>query len=179
MLFSDSWKNEEDIISDKIIADTVNIINFNKDLAIQNQLCIKYISICDYDKTYRYIIFIPFAEFSKIQKNNIDFPYIFIKDFKINVSKDFMQWLFYITRANKTPVVIGKIDDKLSGSWYIFHGDPRITWNICNEMDLTSFERWLYERTLTNSEFKIFIKNPMISKVPFPINDQNLSLTLN
>lgn len=177
MLFSDDWKNTEDSISDKIIKDTFDIINFNKN-NLQNQLCIKYISICDYDKTERYIIFVPFTEYSEIYYEN-NFPYLFIKLYKISVSDDFMKWLFYTSRANKIPVIIGKIDQQLSGAWNICHGDKNLTWNCLDEIELINFERWLYEKSLINPNFKIYIRNPIISKVPFPLTEQNFEIIFN
>lgn len=178
MLFSDSWKECEESISDKIIIDILKIINFNKKQSIRNNLCIKYISICDSDKTYRYIIFVPFVEYSDLYYEN-NYPYIFMKVVKIHVSDDFMKWLFYTTRATKTPVIIGKLDTELSGAWNICNGDSNITWKTEAEQELTTFERWLYERPKINSDFKIYLKNPMLSKVPFPITEQNFVIAFN
>lgn len=178
MIFSDDWKKEEDVLSEKLINDTLNIINFNKSISTQNTMCIQYISICDNYQTFRYMVFVPFIEYSKLHYEN-NFPYLFIKIFKFTASDDFMKWFFYTTRANKIPVVIGKIDDKLSGAWSVCHGDQRISWNIFDDVELITFDRWLYEQSSIDPEFKLYIKNPMLSKVPFPIPEQNFILSFN
>lgn len=180
MLFSETWKLEEDNISEKIIKDTIDIINFDKRVNIQNQLCIKYISVYDENKTFRYLIFIPFIELTELNNNYEEynkFPYIFIKNFKSVVSDDFMKWIFFTTRANKIPVIIGKIDCDISGAWNICYGDKRISYTQLNnyeeEFDIISFDRWLFEKKTIDKNFKILIKNPLISKLPF-IQEQNI-----
>lgn len=194
MLFSDHWKAVEDAVSDKIIKDTCDIINFNKTLKL-NEICIHYISVhngSDSNCTSRYMIFVPFGEYSKMYYEN-NFPYLFIKVFKISVSEDFMKWIFYTTRANKIPVIIGKVNSEISGAWELCHGDKNIvtstnintntstTANLnVNEIEeQTSFLGWLYERHPIDPNFKLCIKNPMISQVPFPITEQNFVITFN
>lgn len=187
MLFSDHWKAVEDTISDKIIKDTCDIINFNKTLKL-NEICIHYIAVHNGDNinaTSRYIIFVPFGEYSKMYYEN-NFPYLFIKIFKISVSEDFMKWIFYTTRANKTQVVIGKVNSEISGAWELCHGDKNIVvstnanTNISSEIEEpTSFLGWLYERHPIDPNFKLCIKNPMISQVPFPITEQNFVISFN
>ena len=186
MLFSDHWKSIEDSISDKIIKDTCDIINFNKTLKL-NEICIHYIAVHNGDNlTSRYLIFVPFGEYKMYYENN--FPYLFVKVFKIYVCEDFMKWIFYTIQANKIPIVIGKVNSEISGAWDLCHGDKNINVNTTNvhtnknntiEEQSISFLEWLYERPLIDNDFKLYIKNPMISQVPFPITEQNFIITFN
>jgi len=151
-----------------IINSCTNLQNYS-----ESKIGIIYISTMGLIEPETYIIFLPFFDlynFNTYKKT----PYLYVERFTIYVSDVFYKWVF----ENKTNV-IGKITNEKIGSWEIFK--TGLNMNIIENRisnDTEKFEEW-FEKKRNINNIKLLIRNPMTYKLPFPVEDIEITITNN